>query len=171
MLKMEKRKISFLGDLLIIIVVFIFVVLFLNQMNLNNVKKIEQINQKHGISKQILVANDISSYIADLSLIEEKEITEPLIEFNKLSLEISEIEKSLYRASVVREECISRDLKIKINSAFLKIETLEKTFKEKDSKKYASLYFEDYSFYLSNLKKIYFKYKVDIENIPVCRLL
>jgi len=166
---MEERRISFLGDLLIIIVIVFFVFLFLNQTKTNNINQVVLINQEFGVTKHILVPYDASGYIAKLSSLSEKQVTENLIEFTLLTTEISEVEGMLYRASIVREECASRDLKLKINAVYLKTERLEKSFSEMSDKKYDKLNIDSYMLYLSNVKKTYFTYKTDIEKATTCK--
>jgi hypothetical protein len=165
---MEIRKISFLGDLIIIIIIVFFVFLFLNQYNQNNVLKIEKINQKYNVTNNILVPEDSTGYISEISFISQKEITTPLIEFIEVSKQVSEIERQIYRASVVREECISRDLSLKINGILLKIDKLENDFEKINTKEYKKLNIDKYLENLSVLKNKYTTYKFELQDVKVC---
>jgi hypothetical protein len=61
---MEKRKISPLGDFIIILVIVFFVFVFLYQINQNNITLIHKINQEHNLSETILVPENEGIYIA-----------------------------------------------------------------------------------------------------------
>ncbi|MDD4049543.1 MAG: hypothetical protein PHX47_00870 [Candidatus ainarchaeum sp.] len=165
---MERRKISFLGDLIIIIIIVFFVFLFLNQYNQNNVLKIEKINEKYNVTSNILVPEDSTGYISEISFISQKEITTPLIEFIEVSKQVSEIERQIYRASVIREECISRDLNLKINGIILKIEKLENDFEKINTKEYKKLNIDKYLENLSVLKTKYTTYNFELKDVKVC---
>jgi translation initiation factor 6 (eIF-6) len=165
---MERRKISFLGDLIIIIIIVFFVFLFLNQYNQNNVLKIEKINEKYNVTSNILVPEDSTGYISEISFISQKEITTPLIEFIEVSKQVSEIERQIYRASVIREECISRDLNLKINGIILKIEKLENDFEKINTKEYKKLNIDKYLENLSVLKNKYTTYNFELKDVKVC---
>ncbi len=165
---MERRKISFVGDLIIIIIIVFFVFLFLNQYNQNNVLKIEKINEKYNVTSNILVPEDSTGYISEISFISQKEITTPLIEFIEVSKQVSEIERQIYRASVIREECISRDLNLKINGIILKIEKLENDFEKINTKEYKKLNIDKYLENLSVLKTKYTTYNFELKDVKVC---
>jgi hypothetical protein len=165
---MEKRRISFLGELLIIFVIVFFVFLFLNQSKENNVKEIILINEKHGVYDTILVPENTNQYYIDLLKVPEKEITLKLIDFIKLNEDLMYIENSLYRTQFIGEECISRDLKFRINSVVLKTNKLLSDFQEVNIKKYEKLNISEYINYLNNIKKKYTTYKIDSEKIPIC---
>jgi len=164
---MRKQKISFLGELLIIIIIVLFVYLFLNQTKQTQINQIDLINQKYGISNQILMPGDHAGYISEISNVSE-EITDDLINFVKLNQEISEIERMVFRASVVREDCASRELKLKINSINQNIDKLTRDFEEKNIKKYQKLNIPSYVKYLKTIKSKYFLYKTDIDKLATC---
>ncbi len=166
---MEKRKISFLGDLLIIIVIVFFVFLFLNQIKQSNIEKIVIINDKYGLSKQILVPANPNDYTTELFKISEKTITTKFIEFVNLTQDVSTIERLLKRANIVREDCVSRDLKLKINAANITINKLTNDFQMLNSKKFIKLNIESYNLYLKDLKKTYSQYKIELAQIDVCK--
>jgi len=166
---MEKRKISPLGDFIIILVIVFFVFLFLYQINQNNVTLIHKINQEHNLSESILVPENENSYVSQLSFVDEKKITEPITGYIEIAKEVAEIERQLYRASVVREECITRDLNLKINSIILKIDKLEKDFININTKKNKKLNIDSYLENLSTLKTKYTKYKFEVKDVRICR--
>lgn len=166
---MEKRKISPLGDFIIILVIVFFVFVFLYQINQNNITLIHKINQEHNLSETILVPENEGSYIAQLSFIDEKKITEPIIGYIEIAKEVSEIERQIYRASVVRDDCITRELNLKINTIVLKIDKIEKDFIEINTKKNKKLNIDSYLNNLSALKTKYNKYKFDINDVRICR--
>ncbi len=165
---MKTRRISFLGDLLIICVIVFFVFLFLNQTKENNVKQIILINEKHGVYDKVLVPENTNQYYVDLLTVPEKEVTLKLIDFIKLNEDTMYIENSLYRTKFIGEECISRDLKFRINSVVLKTNTLLSNFQEINIKKYQKLNISAYINYLNAVKKKYTAYKIDSEKIPIC---
>lgn len=162
------KKISFLGEIIIILVIFAFVLLFVRQGNTNSIKNIQHINDKFNVQPPMLVAIDTKGYIAELSFVELKDVTQPIIEFNKLADDSAKIEEQIYRASVAREDCITRELKLNILSTYTTIEKLEKKFIELNVKKYYKLNIKDYLNFLKNIKKTYTSYKSEIEKIPVC---
>ncbi len=168
---MKREKISFLGDLIIIIVIVLFAFLFLNQLKQNNINEIKSINEKYGVTKQVLVPDTSfqNEYILELTNVKEKEITENLIAFIKLNQEIVFIENSIRRGTVVREDCISRDLKLRINSVNIKVNGLIKNFQEINSKKNEQLNISQYINFLRNIKEKYNKYKIDADTLDVCK--
>lgn len=165
---MERRKISFLGELLVICVIVLFVFLFLNQSKENNVKQIILVNERHGVYEKILVPENANQYTIDLLKVPEKEVTLKLIEFIKLNEDLMYIENSLYRTKFIGEECISRDLKFRINSVVLKTNKLLSDFQKINVKKYDKLNISEYIVNLNAIKKKYTAYKIDSEKIPVC---
>ncbi len=166
---MENKKVSFLGDLIIIIIIVLFVFLFMWQFKQNTVKEIISVNEEFGVSKELLVPYNTNEYILRLSKIKDTEATAIIIDFVKLNQEISEVDKLLFRASVVREDCISRDLKLKINSIDTKIDKLLFDFEKINTKKYESLNIDSYVLFLKNTKQTYFTYRIDVEKLTVCR--
>jgi len=166
---MERRKVSFLGDLVIIIVIVFFVFLFLNQIKQNNIDKIVTVNEKYGVSKQIIVPSNPNNYTLELSKISEKNITDKFIEFVNLTQEVSSIERLIQRASFLKEGCVSRDLKLKINATDLKINKLISDFQIINTKKLEKLNIDSYITYLDELKKTYSQYKTEIAQIDMCK--
>ena len=162
----KRRKISFLGDLVIILIIVLFVFLFLRQLKQNNINEIAKINEEFGLSETVLVPGDKNQYVLKLSAVNDKEITPVLTEFIKLNQDVESVERLIFRASVVREECISRDLKFKINSINFKIDKQISDFE--NLKGYDKLNIESYLSFLRNLKVEYLSYRLEAERIPVC---
>jgi hypothetical protein len=169
MIKMRRERVSFLGDLIIIIIIVLFAFLFLNQFKQNNINEIKTINEKYGVTSQILVPTNQNEYVMELSNVKEKEITNNLIEFIKFNQELNFIENSIKRGTVVKEDCISRDLKLRINSVTIKINGLIKNFEEINSKKNEPLNISQYITFLKNVKEKYMKYKIDADTLDVCK--
>lgn len=162
----ERRKISFLGDIVIILVIVIFVFLFMRQFEKNTINEIQEVNKEFNVSGIILIPSNTNEYIIRLSQVSNNEITPVLIDFVKLNQEISIIENLIFRGAIVREDCMSRDLKLRINSAYLKIVKLQRDFNE--IKHYEQLNINNYISQLNALNKKYLIYRNDSEKIPVC---
>ena len=61
---LERRKTSFLGEIIFIIILVIIVYLFLMQVKSTDLNKLEKINKKYGVTGEVLVPTNHLDYIA-----------------------------------------------------------------------------------------------------------
>jgi hypothetical protein len=167
-MKLKNRKISFLGEIIIIIIITITIFLLLRIVNANQIEEIQKINSDFGVDGVNLVPENTNEYIARLSTIKNKEYTIPLIEYSKLNLKEKEINKLIKLTAIKQEKCIPKKLILNLNSFILKQNKILEMFKEsKNDKITKTLNWDKYIFILENISE-YKDLKYEIESMPIC---
>ena len=113
---MQYKKTSFLGEIIFIIVLVLFVYLFMNQVKTSDIKTIQKINNKYGITKNNLVPNNHLDYIAELNNI-NSQYSKPIINFVNFIVDTRDIPEAINLTILNEKKCISKKLRLKIITA------------------------------------------------------
>ncbi len=164
----HRKKTSFLGDLIFIIILVVAVFIFLRQMSTNEITQIERINKEFGVNGSTLVPDNTYEYIAQLNSAKSKDFANTLIEYSKLDLEAKEINKLVALTVTNNNNCISKNFKSKVNAFILKQNRITKLFdKQKNNKKLNRLNWNNYIDNLKNTKE-YSNLKIELLSLPFC---
>lgn len=163
---MNEKKISFIGDLLIIIVIVLALYFAINIIHINEVKKIEKINQKYNVSKENLIPKNKENYIHDLERI-NKTYAKPIIEYIYLDDNAKRINRMVNNNVLSGNDCVSSKLYLEVNYFTQVQENLLDKFENLYSKKLERIYWDKY---ISNLKENNdYKYlKTEITKLKIC---
>lgn len=142
---LERRKTSFLGEIIFIIILVIIVYLFLMQVKSTDLNKLEKINKKYGVTGEVLVPTNHLDYIAELNELKTKEYTTPIINYVILANDAKEITDSINLTILNDRNCISNKLHLKINLIVTKQKNVLNLFtKEENNKHFEKIYWDKY---------------------------
>lgn len=162
-----KRNSSFIGDLIVVILIVLALFLVLNQINTKKIEKIQKINQEFNIKKDNLLSKNQEKYITNLEKINLEKITNPIIEYNNIVKRARDINRSLNLSILQNKKCIKKDLSLEINSYLIDKKRLLEEFKNQDSKKLDKIYWDKYIESLRETTSIQ-EISNAIKTMPVC---
>ncbi|MDD3178642.1 MAG: hypothetical protein PHR26_03935 [Candidatus ainarchaeum sp.] len=165
---MDKKN-SFIGELLIIIVIIIFICIITQQIKINDLKQIQKINKNYNISENKLYSEDNIEYIALLSESKNKTAAEAIIEYIKFIESNKELEK-IYKLNLsYGNGCISKEYLLKTETIYLKKNKVLALFKEEeDNKEYIKYIFWDKYIYDLETNYDFLLLKSEIKKNPIC---
>lgn len=166
---MRKYKNSFFGDLIAIIIIVVFVYFIYRQIQINDLKQIQKINEEFGVNEFNLDAINRTEYIAKLTESKNKEVSEALIEYIQFKEREEELDK-LYKLNLsYRKGCISSTYRSKTETIYLKQNKVKNMFKDKEGNKELNE-FLNWDKYIEDLENNYnfLELKSEIKNYPIC---
>jgi hypothetical protein len=153
-----KKKISFLGDVIIIIVLFIFAYFIYNGFANAEIKEINEINNKHLIYTQRLIPTQKISYIEELKSL-DSQYTKPIIKFIELQEDTKRLDDKIkYDFSI--NNCIKEKRITELNIINNRKSELLQEFKDLYNSRLDSIYWNSYIEVLNNYNID--KIKIDI---------
>jgi len=165
---MEKRRTSFLGSLIIIIIIVITIYLLTKQANTNYVTKIKNIDDKYLVNSAKLLPTNEQAYIVELKTLNNKQYTQPIIDFINLDLKAKKIHGLLELNKISNENCVSKELLLSLDSfLFYKQKTINEFDSQKDNSKLSKIYWNDYLDLLNNMNQFQ-NMKIELSKIKKC---
>jgi len=163
-----QKKVSFIGDLLIGVVIIVFIYLFIVRMQSNTLSQIIDINKKYNITENHLFPDDLDSYISDMSKANNQDVATPIIDIMKLRQDSERINETIRYAIATGNQCAPESLKTRINAFLAKQEIIKKQFEEKRSdKKLENIQWNSYLNILEETKD-YQTAQIELETLPTC---
>jgi len=165
---MEKRRTSFLGSLIIIIIIVITIYLLTKQANTNYVTKIKNIDDKYLVNSAKLLPTNEQAYIVELKTLNNKQYTQPIIDFINLDLKAKKIHGLLELNKISNENCVSKELLLSLDSfLFYKQKTINEFDSQKDNSKLSKIYWNDYLDLLNSMNQFQ-NMKIELSKIKKC---
>ena len=165
---MEKRRTSFLGSLIIIIIIVITIYLLTKQANTNYVTKIKNIDDKYLVNSAKLLPTNEQAYIVELKTLNNKQYTQPIIDFINLDLKAKKIHGLLELNKISNENCVSKELLLSLDSfLFYKQKTINEFDSQKDNSKLSKIYWNDYLDLLNSMNQLQ-NMKIELSKIKKC---
>lgn len=167
---MEKRRTSFLGSLIIIIIIVITIYLLTKQVSTNYITKIKNIDDKYLVNSARLLPTNEQAYLTELKALNNKQYTQPIIDFIYLDLKAKETHKLLELNKITNNNCVSNDLLHSLGSfLFYKEKTTNEFELQKNNSKLNKIYWNDYLDLLNNIDlEQYQKLKIELNKLKKC---
>jgi len=166
---LERKKTSFLGEIIFIIILVIIVYLFLMQVKTTDLNKLEKLNKDFGVNGDVLVPEDYMGYLARLNEINTKEYTIPIQNYIMLAIDAKEITDTINLTILNNKDCISKKLYLKINLIATKQKNVLNLFtKEENNKHFEKIYWDKYIEKLRSTTEFQ-DLKNEISTISVCK--
>jgi len=165
---MEKRRTSFLGSLIIIIIIVITIYLLTKQVSTNYIIKIKNIDDKYLVNSAKLLPINEQAYLTELQTLNNKQYTQPIIDFINLDLKAKKIHKLLKLNKITNNNCVSKDLLLNVDTfLFYKNKTIQEFEAQKDNLKLNKIYWNDYLDLLNDMDQFQ-KLKIELSKIKKC---
>ena len=165
---MEKRKTSFLGSLIIVIIIIVTIYILTKQASVNYIMNIKNIDDKYMINSAKLLPFNEQQYITELKAINNNQHTQPIIDFVNLDLKGKKIQKQLKINQITNQNCVSKELSLNIDAfIFTKNKILQEFEEEKDNTKLNKIFWNDYITILNNTNE-FEKLKIELNKVKKC---
>ncbi len=147
MINMYNKKTSFVGDLIIIFIILLFVYFAYMIITPATISQIQEINKDYGVTEETLVPTNKNEYVTALLSINKEEAL-PIISFVQLDIEKEKLQKNIYQNLLL--DCISADLYRKFDRYITNKNNLLTKFKNTSTKKHSYIYWDEYIKRLEN---------------------
>jgi hypothetical protein len=156
---MKRKKMSFMGDLIVIILISIFVYLAYIVIAPNPFVEIENIYEEYNVSENNLVPENSLEYVTSLNAI-NNEIALPIIDFIYIDIEQTKLQRNINQNLFL--DCITNDLYRSFENFIAKKEQSLRRFKETKTNKHENIYWNEYIDILenNNVEEIYQRVKL-----------
>ena len=143
-----KNKISFLGDILIIIVLLIFAFIIYNGFVNEEINKINSANTKHLVYNQKLIPDDKVDYLEELKSIDNK-YTETIISFIELQEDTHKFSRKI-EYDIAIEKCVKEKRITELNIIKNRKQKILNNFEDLKNNKVEIIYWSSYINVLKN---------------------
>jgi len=163
----ERKKTTFLGDIIFIIILVVAIYLAMNIIENNKFKKIELINEKYGVTENSLIPINQEEYISELYALNNNKYTRPIIAYINLNDESIKLNNQINLNALSGKNCVSKNLQLKVSVFVQEQDTLINNFESISSRKVNKIYWHKYIINLKNAND-YKDAKIEIQKKEIC---